>query len=221
MEKDKIINFGVSLEATSPGEDANVRNQRIRALLKADMLPVLPFEKTQISEQIEKVKREQDEMGKELGEVNHQGSETWHDNFAANNIQRNSVVVSKRGHMLAEVQSSAVELDYPDDIGEITLGSIVVLMFGDEDKTVPAMLTGFASDSASMGPTFEGITLFTVKSPLGARLLGARAGEVVDFEVNGDHRTVRVVSVEQFDPNRLTVTEDSEAERDINEQSAS
>jgi hypothetical protein len=72
-----------------------------------------------------------------------------------------------------------------------------------------------------MGPTFEGITLFTVKSPLGARLLGARAGEVVDFEVNGDHRTVRVVSVEQFDPNRLTVTEDSEAERDINEQSAS
>ncbi|MBI1952401.1 GreA/GreB family elongation factor [Candidatus Saccharibacteria bacterium] len=190
---------------TEGGAETSIeaRNQKIRSDLGAGMLPVLPFERIVIARQIAKVKEEQDEMGRELGEVNHQGSETWHDNFAANNIQRNSVVVSRRGSKLAETEVNTVEYDYPPHGEEITVGSFLEIRFRDAADTMQVILTGFAKDpgeSADLLPVPAGVTFVTLKSPLGTALLGAKPGEAVSYAVNGRPMEVQVLSVSQLQP---------------------
>jgi hypothetical protein len=185
-----------------PGETLESRNLRIKAKLAAGFLPVLPFERAIIERQLEAVKEEQDDMGRELSVVNHQSSETWHDNFAANEVERYSKVVHTKGTRLVDTLSRTVEFGLPPEGDEVTLGSFLELKFGDSDTLETAFLTGTSSDMDVICREVEledyEITPITLKSPVGSALLGSRAGETVQYMVGDRVREAHVLSVRQL-----------------------
>ena len=193
------MEFGKSYESH---ETIVSRNLHIRAQLGAGMLPVLPFEKPLIERQLEAVKQEQDDMGRELSVVNHQSSETWHDNHAANEVERYSKVVHTKGTRLVETLSRLVEFDYPPEGDEVTLGSVLELRFGSSDEAETAIVTGTAREMEDL----EGIRVpdifmpITLQSPIGMALLGARAGDDIIYEVGGRPRQAHVLSVRRLEP---------------------
>lgn len=181
-------------------ESLHSRNLRIRAQLQAGMLPILPFERIVIEKQLEAVKQEQDDMGRELSVVNHQSSETWHDNHAANEVERYSKVVHNKGTRLVETLARTIEFEYPSEGDEITLGSLLEVRFGDLENVETAILTGTARETETVAEIElpEEVTVITIQSPIGTALLGSRAGEVVSYEVGGKPRQAQVVSVRQL-----------------------
>ncbi|HET9850556.1 MAG TPA: GreA/GreB family elongation factor [Candidatus Saccharimonadales bacterium] len=181
------------------GESITARNSRIRAELAGGMLPVLPFELISINHQLRLVMAEQDEMGKELGEVNHQSSETWHDNFAANQIEWHSRVVSNRGRRLVDTLERSIDVGYPPEGDEVTIGSL--LEFRITDVVERGILTGSVREvDETLEPVLpQGVAFITIQSPLGSALLGAKAGETVAYQVNGRERAVDVLTVSQLE----------------------
>jgi transcription elongation GreA/GreB family factor len=177
-------------------EVSDERNSYIMRLLQDGMLPVLRFEMDAIEQQLSRVMDEQNERGKELQEVNHQSSETWHDNHAANEIARYSRVISARGERLVANREKAVQIDYPGDGERVTLGSLIELVFGESNESTPALLTGV---STQVDPTIsellpEDTICVTLQSPVGGALLNALPGERVFYEVEGRPKEVKVLS---------------------------
>jgi transcription elongation GreA/GreB family factor len=176
------------------------RNAKILEVLASKGIPVLPFERQVIEAQLKDVMDEQDERGKELRVVNTQSSETWHDNHAANEIERYSKVISARGNALVEALRSTEEIGYPPEGTEVTVGSIIGLSFSAGSEPSPHFLTGTVRDIRGLFDETlpEGCTVVTVQSPLGQALLGAQAGEAVSYQVRGNSREVLVSSVQQL-----------------------
>jgi len=210
VQTGKIVKLGtlfynsfMSFEQSSAKfESIQQRNIRIAADLDAGMLPILPFELSILERQLNAIKNEQDEMGKELGEVNHQSSETWHDNFAANQIEWHSKVVSARGRRIVETIHRVVEHSFPPEGDEVTLGSVIKLRFKDSAPVEDAILTGTAREletSTELGLP-DDLLFVSLQSPIGRSLLGARPGDIVPYDVNGSPRTVELISVQQLRP---------------------
>lgn len=176
------------------------RNDVIRQLIDSGLTPVLPFEVPILVSQLDEKVRKQNELAVELAEVNHQSSETWHDNHAANEIERYSKVLQKMGLRAVNTLSSSVEISYPaQESLDITLGSVITLRYpGSEPETF--LLTGSVGrlplDHKFNLP--DDTQIVTLGSPLGASLLGSKPGETVLYKVRGREIQVEVISATQL-----------------------
>ena len=76
----------------------------------------------------------------------------------------------------------------PSD-GSVVVGSVVALEFGPGEEP-ELFLVGHIEERR------EGMEVLSPQSPLGAELLGKRAGDEAIYEVKGNKLTVKIVSVE-------------------------
>ena len=80
----------------------------------------------------------------------------------------------------------------PDDDGRVAAGKVVTYKFeGDTDDEAETILLGARENENYVGE----LTVYSPQAPLGAALLGAEAGSVVEFTgPNGRTNKVEVVS---------------------------
>jgi len=102
----------------------------------------------------------------------------------------------EQGHMEGRIRQLEALLEHAEIIeapapGVVGAGSIVTLVYeGDDDDAAERYLVGHIEEHT------DGLDVVSPTAPLGAALLGARAGDTVSFAApNGDLR-VRVIGVE-------------------------
>jgi transcription elongation factor GreA len=88
------------------------------------------------------------------------------------------------------------ETTVPDDNGVVAAGKVVTYKFeGDSDDEAESFLLGARENEGYV----NGVTVFSPQAPLGAALLGAESGSVVEFTgPNGRTNKVEVVSAVPF-----------------------
>ncbi len=112
-------------------------------------------------------------------------SEIWRDNAAAEMINASSLGLSNQASAVVRMinELPVCESLYQDYEG-VTLGSVVFISFDNEIKLLePFILTGTTNDlpDSILERLPDGCEAVTVKSPLGASLLGAKTGDIVIY----------------------------------------
>ncbi|MGA8257786.1 MAG: transcription elongation factor GreA [Nocardioides sp.] len=83
----------------------------------------------------------------------------------------------------------------PPDDGVVEPGMVVTYKFkGDDDDEAESFLLA----AREMEDTVEGLTVFSPQSPMGAAILGHKAGETVTYEVNGREQTVQILNAKPY-----------------------
>ncbi|HIA91692.1 TPA: hypothetical protein EYO12_01070 [Candidatus Saccharibacteria bacterium] len=164
------------------------RNQAILDAETAGNKPILPFEESLLLAGLAKLGNRQDQMGQELAEIMAQSSETWHDNAAAEIIAAESVGLSDSAKKITSKIRNSVVFDYPSsDESQATLGSIVGLDWGDDDREY-VYITGSMHNItdiplAEVKNVVDQKTTLTLDSPMGRGLFGTREGETAVWAV--------------------------------------
>jgi transcription elongation factor GreA len=123
---------------------------------------------------------------KTVGEVGN--TSDWHDNFlfdeAHRQIDRWSSIIRTRKSQLEKV----VFIQPRSETDKVGLGNAVELDFEDGEENETFLLLGPA-DAISRK------NCFSYKTPIGQRILGRSAGEMVEFEIDGQKTRVKIVKI--------------------------
>jgi transcription elongation factor GreA len=143
------------------------------------------FEK--LNEQIHEVSKRIREIGQEMGNSCREGAETFHDNFAFEEGERQQQMWSKRLNELLEINKNAVIIDSFDKGRKVGIGSRVTTVDAEtgEEKTV----------FIGSYQVFSNNGRISYNSPLGRILLGAEEGDVVAGEIAGREKKFEIVSI--------------------------
>lgn len=159
----------------------------LREHIKQDDLPILPIEAALIPKKFGDLTGRQSELAALLNEAMTQTSETWHDNAPADAVNLESIRTSNAAERIIRAMSHAVVFDYPTDTEVVTLGSAIsASMNGNDAKRF--FLVGFTQDVKEL--LEPGVSVFTLASPLGEAMLGAKPEQELEYRVGG-----RVMSI--------------------------
>ena len=171
----------------------NERNENIRKCLEAGRQPLLDFELSAAKASLEKCTRKQRALCVSLRESMQQSSETWHDNAPADAVVSDSRVLTGVAEKLIGIIDKAEVFNMPnneDESVEVTLGSSVTVELPSGTKKT-LLLTGATPKEESTG-----IDCVTLQSPLGAAILGGKAGEAVEYTVGARKLKVMIRKIE-------------------------
>lgn len=172
------------------------RNDWIRQELKKGVTPIVDFEAAILKDNFNALVGEQSRNAVMLGESMQDSSETWHDNAAAEMINASSLGLSSQASTVVRMINESPVCESPrQDYEEVTLGSVVFISFDDDiEHLEPFILTGATNDlpDSILGRLPDGCEAVTVKSPLGASMLGAKTGDVVTYQANNRNLTIHV-----------------------------
>jgi transcription elongation GreA/GreB family factor len=167
---------------------------------------MLPFEDRALRAELGRLGLAQGELSTLLGEAMGQSSETWHDNAPADAVNLQSKVVTGRAEQVIKYLQHGVLVAYPaPDETSITLGSVIGIQYPDTDEVDQFLLTGVSRTVPELKPDtpYENLDVVTVRSPLGAAILGAIAGDNLVYVANQRSLNVNIVDVAQFNPQNL------------------
>jgi len=92
-----------------------------------------------------------------------------------------------------EAKLLKAQIGQPEDDGTVSPGMKVTAHLVDYDEEETFLLG--AREMMSAG---EDLTVYSPQSPLGAAIIGAKAGDTVSYEVNGKKQTVKVLSMQVY-----------------------
>lgn len=143
------------------------------------------FEK--LTEQICEINNRIREIGQEMGKSCQEGAETFHDNFAFEDGERQQQMWSKRLGELLEINKNAAIIDSFDQSRRVGIGSRVTTVDFEtgEEKTV------FIGSYQVFGNNGR----ISYNSPLGRILLGAEEGDIVSGEIAGKEKKFEIISI--------------------------
>ena len=121
------------------------------------------------------------EVAREMGDLSENG-----DYHAAKEEQ--GKMEARIGHLGALLEL-AVIIAHDGDVDEVSAGCVVTIVYEDDDEEEQYLI-------GSIEERREGIEVVSPTSPLGAALLGARAGEEVTFEAPSGPLLVEIIRVE-------------------------
>lgn len=137
----------------------------------------------QISEICEKIR----EIGQEMGRSCREGAETFHDNFAYEDGERQQYMWSNRLRELIRIRNNA-HVATPDlQSDRVSLGRVVTI---EEETTRKVQTLRIGSYMVLKG---EGAISYN--SPLGRFLVGAKVGEIRDGIVGGKRKVFKVLDI--------------------------
>lgn len=171
------------------------RNENILKSIEDGKVPMLPFELTVATNALGIHLDKQSKLGKKLGEMMQQSSETWHDNAPAEAIANDSKILAASAEKTIQKINDAEVFDYSDDADKVTLGSLVDIRYEGDDDTMLFILTGVTREIPEEIANTEGANCVTISSPLGVSLFDKRKGDRTSYSVNGRIFGLEIVGV--------------------------
>jgi len=123
------------------------------------------------------------EVAREMGDLSENG-----DYHAAKEEQ--GKMEGRIGHLAALVERSEIIPDGGGPLKAVAQGCVVTIVYDGDDEEEQYLI-------GSIEERRDGIEVISPTSPLGAALLGAKAGQNVNFEAPTGELTVRVVRFER------------------------
>lgn len=124
------------------------------------------------------------DIGKEMGLSCQEGAETFHDNFAYEDGERQQRMWSRHLRELMRVRQSARVVSRQDRRDSATIGCTVVLRDLDSDEVITLTIGSYM--------TFEQQDVVSYEAPLARLILGSSPGEVLEGNIGGKPRTFEV-----------------------------
>jgi transcription elongation GreA/GreB family factor len=152
------------------------------------MYHFLPKDYQKLLDQIEKLRGRVKEIGKEMGESCREGAETFHENFAYEDGERQQAMWSQRFRELIRIKERAVivnmDTKHPN---KVTIGKNVTVR--DESD---------AEETYHIGSylTFEDSNSIPYNSPLAKLLIGAKPDEKKTGVIGGVLKSFTVIKIE-------------------------
>jgi transcription elongation GreA/GreB family factor len=144
------------------------------------------FEK--LGEQIVQVNARIREIGREMGQSCQEGAETFHDNFAYEDGERQQRMWSLMLQDLVEINRNAEIIVPPASNGKVAIGSLVTLSDIETGEEKRVRIGSYR--------VFENHGAVSYSAPLGQILLGAKEGDTVTGVIAGKPKKFAIVGVE-------------------------
>lgn len=149
---------------------------------------------TKLREIIKKVREELDAALKSIGDACEGESNTWHDNFAYEEGQRQVDMVSRRYQELQTMFMNVAVIDPPKDNLKVQIGHTVVVKdpYEKEDQVYRiGSYMCFQEDENEDG----GDQVISYAAPLGQLFMGAKVGEYRGGNIGGRPRTFKIIQI--------------------------
>ncbi len=143
------------------------------------------FEK--LNQQIREISDRIREIGREMGNSCQEGAETYHDNFAFEEGERQQKMWSRRLAELLEINKNAVLVEAVETGNRVGIGSRVTALDCETGEQKTWCLGSYQ--------VFGNNGRISYDSPLGRILLGAEKGDVVVGAIAGKTRRFEIVDI--------------------------
>lgn len=140
-----------------------------------------------LDEQIERLTRKIKEIGKEMGESCQEGAETYHDNFAYEDGERQQTMWIKRVNELLKIRNAARIVRVGESAGHVGIGRIAVLVDQDTGAEKTICVSSFM--------TFNGENTVSYEAPLARMIMGAEVGDVRSGMLGGKKKIFEIVEI--------------------------
>ena len=157
--------------------------------MTTDTVLFLPKDLAALDQIIASLKNTLKTAGHEAGDLAHQSSETWHDNYGFEEADRERKRINGRLKELQAIRARAEIVEKQATPDRVCLGSTVTLHYTETD-THQTVIVGSYMVLDKIDPQE-----FSYAAPLIAPLLGATLGETKVIEIHGAISHVRIVSV--------------------------
>lgn len=127
------------------------------------------------------------EIGREMGVSCREGAETYHDNFAYEEGERQQRMWSKHLKELLDINLNAAIVEEPGAADRVGIGSRVTVVELESGKQRTVFIGSYQ--------VFGNDGKISYSSPLGKMLLGGEEGDVVVGEIAGKEKKFEIVSV--------------------------
>jgi len=144
----------------------------------------------ELNAQIEKLCKKIREIGQEMGKSCQEGAETFHDNFAHEDGERQQYMWSNRLRELIRIRNNACVVDPDSRDDKISIGRLVTI----EDEATGKTST-FRIGSYMVLKVQERST-FSYNSPLVRMLIGAKKDETRKGVVAGKKKVFQILKIE-------------------------
>jgi len=122
------------------------------------------------------------EVAREMGDLSENG-----DYHAAKEEQ--GKMEARIGHLAALLELATV-IEHKGDIEEVVQGAVVTLVYEDDDEEEKFLV-------GSIEERRYGVEVISPTSPLGAALMGAKAGDIVTFDAPTGPLAVDIIRIER------------------------
>ena len=152
------------------------------------MFYFLPEDFEDLNDQIERIREKIKELGREAGESCQEGAETWHDNFAFEESQRQQYMWSKRLRELIHIRDNACVIRPSPQGDKASIGRVVTI----RDVTTGETQT-FKIGSYMIFGEREGVSY---NAPLARTLIGSEVDDERTGKIGGRQKTFRILKIE-------------------------
>jgi transcription elongation GreA/GreB family factor len=141
-----------------------------------------------LNAQIAEINSRIKQIGKEMGASCQEGAETFHDNFAYEDGERQQRMWSQLLRELIKINNNAAIINASGSTDRVDIGSCVTIcdVSTGEEKTL----------RIGSYRVFENHGTVSYNAPIGRMLLGAEEGDVVIGEIAGQEKKFEILSID-------------------------
>lgn len=141
-----------------------------------------------LEDKIAEVEEKVRECGREMALSCQEGAETFHDNFAFEEGERQQRMWSREYGRLVELHRNARLVDPPTDNTVVALGKTVTMRDLETDKSVSYQIGSFLVFSSVLGR-------ISYESPLARMIIGRRVGDECTALIAGKKRSFEIEKI--------------------------
>ena len=147
----------------------------------------LPGDLQQLDRRIQKVEEHIRAVGREMGESCTEGAETYHDNFAYEDGERQLHMLSKRLREMVEIRNNAKVVAPDRQARRVGIGRVVTFLNLDTEEERTIRIGSFMVLSSNRSVSYQ--------APLARLLMGACEGELREGRIGGSWRCFEVQNI--------------------------
>lgn len=159
--------------------------------LEDRMLYFLREDFDKLNQKIVEVCKRMEKIGKEIGESCDEGSDTWHDNFAFEEGQRQQTMWSNHIRELIKIRNTATIVDPPRENDRVRIGKTVEFK-----DLITNEIERFQIGSFMVFRDQKKIEAISYNAPLAKIIMGAQIGEIRKGQIAGKQKQFEILKIE-------------------------
>ena len=147
----------------------------------------LPEDFKKLNREVEHIICRIKQIGRDMGASCEEGAETYHDNFAYEEGERQQAMWSRRLREFMKVMENAQIISPEKKSEKVALGSKITICNENTQEEKTFVIGSYM--------TFDDPGSISYNSPLGSQLIGASEGDVCECSIAGKKRLYEIVAI--------------------------